>query len=199
MDFRVGRLLLVALLAVAAGAPGARAATTSGGLRVGLALASLQNTNYAHDERNGIDAGAFVDFGLAPSFAVRVGAAYVMKGLKTGEVTLALDYLEFPVLAKASVAAGDVKPFLLAGFAPAIKLDAELRARGNEASYGDHVHSVDFGWAIGAGLELPGKRRLQFDVRYTGGMRAVFDFNDPQDTDSDDKNEIISAGIGITL
>jgi hypothetical protein len=198
----VGRALLVASLAVAVSARGARA---SGGVRAGIALASLQNVSYPSDRRIGIHAGVFEDFGLSSSFAVRVEMAYVMKGVKPSDlgrdVTLALDYLELPVLAKVSIPAERATPVLLAGLAPAIKLGAEARVHdGPHSSYGDLVHSFDFGWVVGAGIDVPaGSRFIQLDVRYTRGLRAVFDFDDPQDTDSDDKNEVISAGIGITL
>ena len=90
--------------------------------------------------------------------------------------------------------------FLVTGPAVGIKISSKLTSDSESVDYGDLVHSLDVGWVAGLGFETSvGGTSVSFDARYTMGLRSVFDFGDPSDTDSDDKNQVISAGVGIGL
>jgi len=81
---------------------------------------------------------------------------------------------------------------LHAGVAPARKVGAQLKGGGVSFKYGDQVHSFDLGLVVGLGVG-------PVDIRYTRGTKPVFNFNDPDDTDSDDKNQTISVGFSWSL
>jgi hypothetical protein len=179
----------------------ARAQNLSGGILGGVALASLANEDGPSERRIGLRVGGFLDVDVTSSLGARVEAAYAMKGVKSADsdVTVALDYIEIPALATLTLP-GSIGPMLFAGPAIGIKVTSELRTPAGDTDYGDLVRPVDFGVAVGAGLSVGlGSRDVLVEVRYTRGLRSVFDFGDPSDSDSDDKNEVISAGVAVSL
>jgi hypothetical protein len=102
------------------------------------------------------------------------------------------DYLEVPVLAKLAFLSGDVTPVLYSGPSAALK----VHPFGEEGS----AYVAEASWVFGGGLEfVAGERAILLDVRYTRGLTFVWDFNDPSDSDSDDKHQGISVAIGIGL
>lgn len=201
---RMALALVAASLSSALGVPAAAAAqSVSGGIRADLALASFQNADYSTNRRVGLRAGVFADVGLRGPFGLRAEAAYTMKGVKnadsTSDVTVKLDYIEVPIMAKLSLG-GSPGFVLLTGPAAGIKVSSKLTSDSGSTDYGDLVHPIDFGWVAGLGFDASlGGNAVSFDVRYTLGLRSVFDFGDPEDTDSDDKNQVISAGVAIVL
>ncbi len=52
---------------------------------------------------------------------------------------------------------------------------------------------------MGGGFEIGDSRRFAVEARYTHGLRSVFDFGDPADSDSDDKNQMLSLGVEVRL
>jgi hypothetical protein len=146
-----------------------------------------------------LTAGGFLDYPLTSALDLRVEALYTMKGLTNGS-TLALDYVEVPVLVKAAFASESVTPFLYSGPSAGLKVSAKAKSPSGDFDYGNLVHGVEASWIFGGGLEFAaGGRAIQLDARYTLGLTAVFDFDDPSDSDSDDKNQGISVTIGIGL
>lgn len=81
---------------------------------------------------------------------------------------------------------------LRAGLAPARKVGAQLKSGEASLKYGDQVNSFDLGLVVGLGVG-------PVDIRHTRGTKPVFNFNDPDDTDSDDKNQTISVGFSLPL
>lgn len=191
---------LAAFLALCApSALGAQGLT--GGIQAGVALASFVNEDAPSDRRMGVRLGGFLDLALTDMLGARLEGAYVTKGVESADsdVTVALDYIEVPLLARVSFP-GAVAPTVFTGPALGIKVKGELRTPEGDSDYGDLVKPVDFGWAVGAGVapSVAG-RDLLVEVRYTRGLRSVYDFGDPDDSDSDDKNQVISVGLGLTL
>lgn len=179
----------------------ARAQNLSGGILAGVASASLANEDGPSDRRVGVRVGGFLDLAVTSSIGARVEAAYAMKGVKSAnfDLTVALDYIEIPALARVTLP-GSIGPVLFAGPALGIKVTSERRTPSGDNDYGDLVRPIDYGLAAGAGLSFGlGSQDVLVDVRYTRGLRSVFDFGDPSDSDSDDKNEVISVGVGLTL
>jgi hypothetical protein len=62
----------------------------------------------------------------------------------------------------------------------------------------DLVNSFEFGLMGGFGVANLGNVPVTFDVRYSTGLTAIFDFG-PDDSDSDKRNQVISLGMGVTL
>ncbi len=141
-----------------------------------------------------------MQWALASEAGVRVEAAYTTKGVKIADadVVVALDYIEIPVLARVTFP-GTVAPVLFTGPAVGIKVMSEYRSSVGNTKYGDLVRPLDFGWTAGAGIAIDVGRELLIEARYTRGLRTVFNFGDPNDSDSDDRNQTISLGAGLAL
>jgi hypothetical protein len=179
----------------------AHAQEFSGGIVAGASLASFVNEDYPSERRVGVRVGGFLDWAPTAAAGLRVEAAYTGKGVKTAasDLSVALDYIEIPLLARV-VFPGSTAPVLFTGPAFGIKVVAERRSSAGSSDYGDLVRPLDFGWVAGVGVAIDlGDRELLIEARYTRGLRAVFDFGDPGDSDSDDKNQAISIGAGVTL
>jgi hypothetical protein len=190
---RVG-LALILLAGTGAAAP---AQTVSAGVTLGPSYSSLLDDEGNSEPRSAVRAGGFVGTALTRVLALRLEAAYAMKGLRQENSTVvALDYVEVPVLAMLALSDRGIAPFVFTGPALGIKVHATV---GN-LDYGDLVHRYDIGWVFGGGIRTSlAQRRVLIDVRYTRGLRPVFDFGDPEDSDSDDKNQSISLGLGVIL
>jgi hypothetical protein len=171
------------------------------GLKAGLNSGSFLNLDVDDtSRRSGLTAGGFMDFPLASAVDLRLEALYTQKGITDGTNTVALDYIEVPVLAKFGFGSGGVTPFLYAGPSVGYNVSAKLKSDTDSVDYGDLVKSFESSLAFGGGLGFTaGTRTIELDVRYTMGLTSVFDFGDPSDSDSDDKNQGISATIGIIL
>lgn len=194
-------LIIIVVAVTYASPPAVSAQGLSGGVRADVAAASFQNADYETDPRIGLRLGVYGELDLGGPVGIRAEAVYAMKGVKnaasSSNTTVQLDYLEVPIMAKVALGSGsDI--FVLAGPAVGIKLSSKLSNDSGSTDYGDLVYPLDVGLAGGLGFDaLLGDTSITFDVRLTWGLRSVFDFGDPSDTDSDDKNQVLSAGLGI--
>ena len=190
----IGTALLTTALAVNGEAQGRGG--PSFGVKAGVSAASFLNADFDSDRRVGLTAGGYMDYALTSAMDLRIEALYTQKGVATGSTTVALDYVEVPVLAKVGFVSEGLTPVLYSGFSAGLKVSAKA----GDFDYGDLVHRTEVSWVLGGGLEFAaGERAILLDVRYTRGLTAVFDFGDPSDSDSDDKNQGISVTIGIGL
>lgn len=154
------------------------------GVKAGLVSAnqkwSAGGFSVSPDAKIGAVFGAFVKFDVAENFAVQPELLYVMKGAKMDgdifetneEVTLKLNYLSIPIMAKYyfggfNLQAGPSFDFLLS---------AKGDDGGDEEDIKDELKGLDLGLAIGAGYDL--SSGLGFDVRYVMGLT---DINDSED------------------
>ena len=182
----------VAAIAIAVVPGSASAQSATGGIRVGATASSFSNDDSDDSKlRLGANPGVFVDFNVNPRIAIRLEGAYAMKGMKGDGYTAALDYIEAPILLSVRPSSRQ-SVILRAGLAPARKIGAKYKFGGQSTEYGDMVHAFDLGVVVGLGLG-------PVDVRYTRGTKPVFNFNDPEDSDSDDKNQAISVGVSFAL
>lgn len=193
---------ILTTLAMFVGAPTTLSAQgVSGGIRADVAMASFRNADYDTDPRFGLRAGLYADLAVGDQVGVRGEAVYVMKGVKSadGDATVAFDYVEVPVLVMVGLGTSP-GPFVFTGPAVGFKLSAKLKTDSGSVDYEDLVRPIDFGWVAGIGFDASmGGTPVTFDVRYTMGLRSVFDFGDPDDSDADDKNQVFSAGVGVGL
>jgi len=177
--------------------------TIHAGVKGGVTVANMStdpSDSELADSRNGMSLGGYVGIplGMTP-FTIQPEALFTMKGdsEEAGGVTgsMKLDYIEVPVLAKASfLPAAAAKPSLFFGPALAYNISAKSAIEGGgldgEVDVKDSMKSMDFGLVVGAGLDmsLAGGKSVGIDVRYTHGLTNTID----SDTGAEAKNKTIS-------
>lgn len=153
------------------------------GVKGGMNIANQSTDGTAPaDSRNGMAIGGWVQMPVAPMFSIQPEAYFSMKGdsEESGGVTssINMDYIEVPVLAKASFGppASPITPSLFAGPSIGINLksEAEISGTGTTADgtfdVKDATKSTDFGLVFGGALEFG---NVGIDVRYTKGLTNV--------------------------
>lgn len=173
-----------------------------GGVNIATQQISGGGSGPGPQSRIGVVAGVFET--LPPLFSwldVQAEALYAQKGTKvtvTGITTTeAIDYLEVPVLARAKKMVGHWKFYAAAGPSTAFRLRARTRTSFSgsteEIDIGSQVESIDFGVAMGGGVE---RGRLVIDARYTLGLSDI----DKDKTDATTtKNRTIAVTLGYRL
>jgi hypothetical protein len=142
--------------------------------------------------------GAFANYVINDYVAVQPELLFSMKGAKGEEagedVTLSLNYLEIPILAKVSMPMeGKITPSLLIGPAIGILLTADIE----DVDVKDTTKSVDIGLAVGAavGMEELGPGTASVDAVFTLGMMST----DDSDLEKSIKNWVISVMFGYAF
>ena len=188
------------------------------GLKAGVSIANLHGDDVKLAEELGIEfsskiglcAGGFITYALNDMFAVQPELLFTMKGSKAeGEVegepaklTMKLNYLEIPVLAKLSIPTpGDVRPSLFVGPSLAIKLTGKAKVESaveSEEADIEGLKSTDFGLVFGGGIDFAlGQGKLTVDARYTLGLTTT---REPEEGDEIDiKNGVISLMVGYSF
>lgn len=153
--------------------------------------------------------GAVLEIGFSEMFSVQPELMYVQKGASYSDMmtvpgfgdvsfdaTFMTDYIEIPVLFKATFGTSDFKPFVVAG--PYIGLmmssDLEVSALGQTVtqSIKDQTESMDFGLDFGAGGELKvGMTTLFISARYSLGLTDTV-----KDPDAKAKSNGIQIMVG---
>jgi hypothetical protein len=170
--------------------------------------------------RTGFMFGGILFYSFSPILGLQVEPAYVQKGAQTVysetdggmtlklERTLNVDYIDIPVMLKASFGDGPVRPYVLAGASVAFKLGdekfeidkltidgqdytseipSELKAIWEKAE----VKSTDFILNFGGGIIIPlGQVNIFIEGQYNLGLTDVND-------DPDDNTEIKTTGIQV--
>jgi len=167
--------------------------------------------------RTGFLIGGILFYSFSPILGLQVEPAYVQKGAKVdlplseggtvqAEATLTTDYLDIPVLLKASFGGGVVQPYLLAGASIAFLLgDATLRLDkvtidgqditseipSDEREEKQEFKSTDFILNFGGGIIISaGPVNIFIEGQYNLGLTDVND-------DPDDITEIKTTSIQI--
>ena len=197
------RLAAALLLAAAAFAPHAAAAQTIEiGVRGGAARSTMHtrhapppgdrgdmlyvSSSGAHASRNGLAGGVFARLPVAGAFSFQPELLVVQKGFEVTTPTLHPTYLEMPLLLRVDVAhdaegGGALRPFLLAGVAPAYELRCRLADEPGEdcdapaaPGFSSATRAWDVGIAVGGGLAVrAGTGSAVLDLRLTNGLRDV--------------------------
>ena len=189
------------------------------GFRGGLNLSSFGGSDVDADfgftgTRTALNIGAFVNVPVSDIFSVQIGGAYSKKGGQETEagvdVTFALDYVEFPILAKISPStAGSVGFDLFLG--PTVGFKSSCKVTGDEGGVSVSfdcddplldisVKSIDLGATAGVGLNIAVNDQASALIQtfYTLGLGSL----DDAATDPDDiKNRgfAILVGLSYTL
>lgn len=186
------------------------------GLKGGMNIANLHGKDVKElEEEMGVDfvskmgfcAGGFITYNLNDMFAIQPELLFTMKGAKaereilgeTVKVTMKLNYLEIPVLAKLSIPTpGNVRPSLFVGPSLAIKLSSKFKteiAGISEEEDIEELKSTDFGLVFGGGIDFGlGRGKLTVDARYTLGLTKVHEPEEGEEIDI--KNGAISIMVG---
>lgn len=191
------------------------------GLQAGANFANVTldpEMDFEKGVRTGLLFGGILFYSFSPVLGLQVEPAYVQKGasieqteIEEGntikiEATLAADYIDIPVLLKASFGDGPVKPYVLAGASVAFLLGDAMLEIDKTTLNGDDVtsqipsdereqkietKSTDFILNFGGGVIIPlGQVNIFIEGQYNLGLTDVND-------EPDDITEIKTTGIQI--
>jgi hypothetical protein len=188
MKFRVGAILAGAAMMVAAASP-TYAQGPAFGVKAGVTFADLSiepGEDEDEDEladilgnKTGFVVGGFVEVPVAPQFSLAPEVLFVQKGAKgdvgSGSVTLTADQIQVPVLLKANLSAGSVRPFVTVGPAFGFKVSSKFKVEGvaGEADFeedNDDIEPVEFSLVFGGGVKF-GKASVE--ARYDLGLNDL--------------------------
>lgn len=168
-----------------------------GGLNIANAKIEGETGGPSLDPRYGLVAGVFATIPLSSWLDLQPEALYAMKGgrldLDGIKSTLALDYVEVPVLARVTRGAGRRRYYVAGG--PSFGLRVRARSRVDFGSstedidVADSIERLDLGVAVGGGLEAGA---LVFDGRYTFGLKDV-------DKDKSDTVKVTNRAFSFTV
>lgn len=189
--------LVLALFAVTASPAWAQG---GGGVLIGANFATIEfsGSDENWDRRTGLVGGAFVTLPLSSSFSVQPEVLYSQKGAKAkeggDEITLELDYLDIPVLAR--VTAGGPTGLVLFGgpsFGFKVRARSKLDVGGTkeDTDIGSDVETFDLGLVVGAGLQ---SRSILVDARYQWGLSNI---NKDEFDATEVKNRVFSVLLGF--
>jgi Outer membrane protein beta-barrel domain len=151
------------------------------------------------DRRIGLVAGVFATMRMGDLVSIQPEVQYSQKGEKFTEdsvdVTIELDYLDIPVLARFT---GSSRSGLVVFGGPSFGF--KLRARSTfdiedeeieDEDLGDDVESFDLGFIAGAGIE---SEKFFVDGRYQWGLSNI---NATEDDQEEIKNRVLSVVVGF--
>jgi len=181
MSFR--RVITVALCAMTL-MPAIAAAQTSTypmtfGVKAGVNASTLSTQDSQLDTSNiwGAVAGLFAGRNISDNAGIQLEALFSQRGAKdissSPETRIRLTYLDVPLTARfGSTMSNDVHFHVFTGPQVGIKLSAKATNDliDNELDLDDEVKSWDFGWTLGAGVEM---NNLSLDARYTLGLTNI--------------------------
>lgn len=200
---------LALLLAAAPVAVGAQTSATQLGFELGYSQARFAASGTTGDPRDGSVIAGFLTrrFGGPVSGQVEVMFSRRGGGLTAtgpgGTVTgsAQLIYVELPLLMRAALPVGRLRPVLLGGgsFAVAVGCELEAVAPGNEQQPCDGAGAVvplagsDFSAVVGGGLEAPFRNSyVRLELRRTIGFRDIA-------AGQDIKSRVWAVLLGVTF
>ena len=168
---------------------------------------SKVTTNASSDgssNRTAIAVGAELEIPMDQSFSIQTGVDYLQKGFEVsgsgGTGTLAINYLELPLLLKVKVPVRDSRFTFAAGpyAALAVKRETRFEGAGQSASNSadEVINQADFGARFGAAFEIPVQDRLSISIgaNYDLGLRDISSNNSGSDKSS---NRTFMAMVGL--
>lgn len=176
-------------------------ASAQGGVIIGLNSAEIEftGTDIDPDRRTGLAAGLFLNLPLGGTFSIQPEVLYSQKGTKfeedAAEVTIEIDYLDIPVLARVASGPTGFALFVGPSFGFKVRARAKGEADGSEASedIGEDVESFDVGFILGAGYQSP---RVFLDGRFQWGLSNL---NKVEADVTEMKNRVFSILLGFRL
>ncbi|WP_375240399.1 porin family protein [Polaribacter sp.] len=186
------------LLAVAILAAGltANAQEVNFGAKAGVNFANVSGEDVEDNiTRTSFNVGAVVEFEISDKFSIQPELIYSAQGAKLEEesdvdLTLKLDYLNVPVIAKFYAAESFSLEFgPQVGFLLSAKAKAKIGGDSGETDIKDEFETVDFGLNFGAGYKLDSG--LNFSARYNLGLSNV-----AKESESSVKNSVFQISVG---
>jgi len=106
-------------------------------------------------------------------------------------------YLEFPMLARFALTQSS-RPavFVLAGLAPALRLDARAEVDGFEQPFESETRTFDLGATLGGGIAFGA---IEFDLRYTWGLLNVNRVEEEDDEAPTIRHRTLAVLVGFRL
>ena len=182
MISRACRVLLLASLATAPLGAQVRLGLLAGGVSANVTTATVDQIPNKSSQ-TGFMAGVSATASIGKRLSFGPEVAYVQKGVKaqdnshTVNEDVKVSYLEVPLLLRANLGTGSIRPYLLGGPSFAIKTGCKLRLYGagtdttrNCKDVNADVESSDFGVMVGGGI---GFGRFALSVRYDMGMKNI--------------------------
>lgn len=183
---------IVLLMTALWGRESAAGQDVSGGVQLGVTSSTLVSDSANAGRRRGVSAGAFLELAPTNSISIRVEVLYATSGATLGGATLALAYVQIPVVLKLDLGGSAVRRTLFAGPSIGGTLVSEIRGPVGTSEL-TNVRAWELGWVAGAGIEVGiGGQRLLLDGRYSRGVTGVFE-------DAGDKNQALSLSVGWYL
>ncbi len=172
------------------------------GVKGGVNLATQRNTGEGDcadlQSRVGFVAGVFATLPLFSRLELQPEALFSSKGARVDlegvDASLAVDYLEVPVLARFSRRGGGKLHYYVAG-GPSVGFLLRAVTRTTfttateEVDISDQVNKFDFGVAMGGGVEIGS---LVIDGRYTLGLQDI-------DKDKSDAVKTTNRAVSLTV
>ena len=178
--------------------------------------------------RTGFTFGGLFYLTLSSNIGLQFEPAYIQKGSKVKvkedteygtedkmEQTVKANYIDIPILFKASFGQGNTKPYLLAGANVALKIGDAKVAIDKYIINGQDVTSqipneyrevelktkgTDFGLNFGAGILIPiGSNQFFIEGQYNIGLKNIYDDEDPDINDLKNNGIQIKTGIFFPL
>lgn len=171
---------------------------TTFGVKAGVNSSTLSTDDDALDvsSRWGAAAGLFAGRNISENVGIQLEGLFSQRGAKDStsgsDTTLRLTYLDVPLTARfGSTTSNNVHFHAFTGPQLGIKLSAKAKDDflGTEIDLDDEVKSWDFGWTVGAGVEM---NKISLDARYTMGLTNI----DDSDTDASIKNRTFTVLLG---
>jgi opacity protein-like surface antigen len=201
MSFR--RVITVALFAITL-VPAIAAAQTSTypmtfGIKAGVNASTLAVDDSLLDTSNiwGGVGGIFTGRNISDNVGIQLEALFSQRGAKdtstSSETRLRLTYLDVPLTARfGSTTSNNMHFHAFTGPQLGIKLSAKAKNDfiGVEEDLDDEVKSWDFGWTLGAGVEM---NNVSLDARYTLGLTNI---DNSEFSDGSSKNRTFTVLVG---
>lgn len=196
------RILAIAFVTVSLCAAPASAQGLTTGVKGGVNFSSVKfdssGGDLTLDWRIGAVVGGFVRFPMLSWLELQPEVLYSVKGGKREEFgvssSVLLDYLEVPVLARIPLG-GASKYFAVAGpyvgFRMRARTRTEFSGSTEEVDISDSVERMDFGLAVGGGVEFGS---IILDGRYSFSLS---DIDADASDDASGKNRVVSVTVGF--
>lgn len=197
---RVLSLALAGIVMVPAASAAQTASDMTFGVKAGINSSSItfEDAGQQADVKRllGAVGGVFLGKRISDNIGLRVEGLFSQKGAKDAETgddaELRLTYIDVPVLLTLGPAATDdgARFSVFTGPQFSFKTKAEETFQGQTQDVSDDVESNDFGWVVGAGVEM---NRFNLDARYAHGLKNI------STGTAKVKNRVFSVMVGVNL
>ena len=210
------KVLIVCVASLIAAGSASAQTTVSAGVKAGAVIASVPHAGDVVDQiagtesvdvraKVGLTGGGFVQFVVNDRFSFQPELLFVMKGVQldlpgdSGTVSAAVNYLEFPLLARFTTNLTDaIRGYVMVGpaFGVTVGTDGNFDATiaTEELDLDPAITRRDFGLVFGGGIE---RSRFLLEARYNLGLTDIatdiYEHNDAL------RNRAFSVLIGIRL